>query len=338
LKEMTIVVNDGEIAQRIQSEFFQKTLDSLRSHIAVLNEDGTILAVNAAWKHFASANGLAEQFCGTGANYLRSCDQATGECSDEAANMASGIRDVIAKRQEHFYLEYPCHSPSEQRWFSVRVTRFEIDASPCVVVTHDAITLRKLAEFKVQEANRLLQLQVATDGLTGVANRRSFDRTLEQEWKRHDRTQLPLSLAMLDVDCFKQFNDQHGHLAGDDCLKAVAQVIQSIMLRPGDFVARYGGEEFAIILPNTNRTGAATVLTTALRRVRKLAISHSSSNVIRGIVTVSIGCATAIPGENDLPSNLLHQADQALYEAKANGRDQLICFEQQDVAPVNSCS
>jgi diguanylate cyclase (GGDEF)-like protein len=335
---MTIVVNDGEIAQRIQGEFFQKTLDSLRSHIAVLNEDGTILAVNAAWKHFASGNGLAEQFCGTGVNYLRSCDQATGECSDEAANMASGIRDVIAKRQEHFYLEYPCHSPSEQRWFSVRTTRFEIAGSTYIVVAHDDITERKLADFKLQDANRLLQLQAATDGLTGVPNRRSFDRMLEQEWKRHDRTQSPLSLAMLDVDCFKQFNDQHGHLAGDDCLKAVADVIRSNLHRPGDFVARYGGEEFAIVLPNTDTAGAATVLETVLRSVRELAISNSASKVRRGTVTVSIGCAMAIPAKKDLPTDILHWADQALYEAKANGRDRLICFERQELVPSVSCS
>jgi len=320
-----IVVNDGDLAQR--GEFFQKTLDSLRSHIAVLDEDGTIIVVNASWKTFASGNGLAEQFCGTGANYLHSCDTATGECSEEAPAVAMGIRDVVARRRAYFYLEYPCHSPSEQRWFSVRITRFELDDSLCVVVTHDDITQRTLAEFKVQEANRLLELQATTDGLTGVANRRSFDHTFEQEWKRHDRTQTPLSLAMLDVDCFKQYNDQYGHLAGDDCLKAVVQAIQSKMSRPGDFVARYGGEEFVVILPNTDTAGAAKVLKNALCSVRKLAISHPSSKVSRGIVTVSVGFATIIPGQHDSPSDFLHRADQALYDAKANGRDQLSLFK-----------
>jgi diguanylate cyclase (GGDEF)-like protein len=161
---------------------------------------------------------------------------------------------------------------------------------------------------------------------------------LEQEWKRHDRTQSPLSLAMLDVDCFKQFNDQHGHLAGDDCLKAVADVIRSNLHRPGDFVARYGGEEFAIVLPNTDTAGAATVLETVLRSVRELAISNSASKVRRGTVTVSIGCAMAIPAKKDLPTDILHWADQALYEAKANGRDRLICFERQELVPSVSCS
>ena len=329
-------MDDGNLAVRIRSEFLPKTLDSLRSHIAVLNSDGIIIAVNAPWNKFASSNGLADQFFGSGANYLSTCDEATGECSEEASAVAAGIRDVIAGRQEYYYLEYPCHSPNEQRWFSVRITRFEIESSICIVVTHDNITERILAEFKVQQANRRLELQAATDGLTGVANRRSFNSTLQLEWKRHNRTSAPLSLAMLDVDCFKQYNDQYGHLAGDDCLKAVTKAMQLKLRRPDDFVARYGGEEFAVILPNTDSTGAATVLKKVLSGVRKLEISHPNSKVSRGIVTVSIGSATVIPGDFESPSDLLHRADQALYQAKANGRDQLKLFEYQSSAVLGA--
>ena len=319
------------------SEFFQKTLDCLRSHIAILNEDGTIIAVNATWNKFASSNGLAEQFCGPGANYLRSCDQATGDCSDEAKIVADGIRDVIANRREYFYLEYPCHSPTEQRWFSVRITWFEINHSVRVVVTHDNITQRKLAEFEAKEANRLLSLTAATDGLTGIANRRTFDGVFEQEWKRNERMSTPLTVALLDVDCFKQFNDEYGHLAGDDCLKAVAQTLQASVCRAGDFVARYGGEEFAIILPNT-AAGAAVILREVLHSVRRLAIPHSFSKVSRGIVTVSIGCATAIPTEKDSKADLLSRADHALYEAKAKGRDQMTCANADQVVDSATCS
>jgi diguanylate cyclase (GGDEF)-like protein len=333
---MTLVIDKDALIGN--SEFFQKTLDCLRSHMAILKDDGTIIAVNATWNKFAVSNGLAEKFCGPGANYLRSCDQATGDCSDEAKIVADGIRDVIANRREHFYLEYPCHSPSEKRWFSVRVTRFEIDHSVRIVVTHDNITQRRLAEFEVRESNRLLGLIAATDGLTGIANRRSFDGVFELEWKRHERMRTPLSVAILDVDCFKQFNDEYGHLTGDDCLKAVAQTLQTVAGRAGDFVARYGGEEFAIILPNSEATGAAVVLEEVLLSIRRLAIPHTSSKVSRGVVTVSIGCATAIPTENDSDADLLSRADHALYEAKGKGRDQLICAEAGQAVYSATCS
>ncbi len=305
-------------------EFFQKTLDSLLAHIAILEDDGTIIAVNAAWNEFARRNGLGNNGFGTGANYLRACDRATGKCSEEAQIVAEGIRDVIAGSRSNFDLEYPCHSPTEQRWFSIRVTRFEIDGEVRIVVTHDNITLRKRAEIQVQESNRLLALQAATDGLTGIANRRSFDETLEREWKFHQRDRAVLSLALLDVDCFKQFNDHLGHPAGDDCLRAVAQSIQSALRRPTDFAARYGGEEFALILPQTNEQGAASVLQAILDKVRELSIAHPATKVNRGIVTISAGLAMMIPSVESSFNQLLDRADKALYEAKASGRDRWV--------------
>lgn len=222
-------------------------------------------------------------------------------------------------------MEYPCHSPDEQRWYNVRVTRFDIDHSVRIVVTHDNITQRKLAELKVQEANRLLSLMAATDGLTGIPNRRSFDQVFAQELKRQERLNTPLSVALLDIDCFKQYNDHYGHLPGDDCLRAVAQKLQSIVSRAGDFVARYGGEEFAIILPNTAEC-AGVVLEKIIQEIRELAIPHRDSKVEQGIVTVSIGCATIVPTLQESPANLLRQADEALYLAKSQGRDRWVCM------------
>lgn len=201
------------------------------------------------------------------------------------------------------------------------------DLPGIIVATHDDITRRRNAEFQLQESHRLLETLASTDGLTEIANRRRFDHTLEQEWKRHNRTQSPLTLAMLDIDCFKQYNDQFGHLEGDKCLKAVAQAIQSKLRRPGDFVARYGGEEFAVILTGTDVAGAILVLKNVLFSVCDLAIPHPTSKVSRGIVTISIGCATSIPCDHHSPSDLLHRADQALYDAKTKGRDQLSVFE-----------
>ncbi len=304
-------------------EFFQKTLDCLRSHIAILDSDGTIIAVNATWNAFATANGLAAEFCGPGANYLRSCDNATGDCSSEAQVVANGIRSVLAGTQEYFYLEYPCHSPTEKRWFSIRVTRFEIQGEEHVVVAHDNITQRKLAELEICEANRRLGELVVTDGLTGIGNRRFFDRVLDQEWRRHGRFRIPLTVALVDVDCFKQFNDHEGHPAGDRCLREVAEKIDQIVGEEGD-VARYGGEEFAVILPMTDANQAKSLLDDILVGIRQLEIPHATSRVGRGVVTVSIGSAVVVPHGQLSTADLLTRADHALYEAKSNGRDRCV--------------
>jgi diguanylate cyclase (GGDEF)-like protein len=307
----------------LEADLFRCALDSLLAHIAILDEHGAILEVNTAWNRFALHNGLEADACGPGANYLTVCERATGPCSEEALVTAEGIREVIAGQCDHFYLEYPCHSPDEQRWFSVRVTHFETEGRLRVVVTHDNITRRKLAELRLQEANRLLEVQAATDGLTGIANRRSFDRVLRQEWRRHKHEQTCLTVAMIDIDCFKQYNDSQGHQAGDECLKAVAGAIQRGLAGPDSFVARYGGEEFAVILPRTDDAGAARVLPEVLRHVRQLRIPHPATTVERGVITISLGQASAVPGQRGGMAEFLRAADQALYQAKAQGRDRL---------------
>lgn len=307
------------------TDFFQKTLDALLAHIAILNEDGTIIAVNSAWNAFATRNGLIESFCGPGTNYLQVCERSAGERSEEADIVACGIRDVRAGRLPDFHHEYPCHSPAERRWFTVRITRFEIEGESRIVVTHDNITQRKVAEMKLVEVNALLKRQATTDGLTGIGNRRSFDQALLLEWRRHVRTHLPLSVLLMDVDFFKRFNDTQGHLAGDDCLREVARTIRSSLSRCGDIVARYGGEEFAAILPGTDRAGALQVAGVITEGLRARGLRHPSSDV-GPFVTVSIGCGTTVPAR-DVPARvLLDQSDQALYRAKAAGRNRVLHF------------
>src|SRR5919112_679645 len=132
----------------------QRTLDSLSAHIAIIDETGTIVAVNKAWRDFARANGAAAQNYAEGANYLRACDSATGAHSEEAAPFAEGIRSVLSGQREKFELEYPCHSPSEGRWYIGRVTQFAADGPPRAVVAHENITERKLAEERLHESER----------------------------------------------------------------------------------------------------------------------------------------------------------------------------------------
>ena len=316
---------DSRSAQIGTEEFFQGTLDSLLSHVAILDEDGSIIAVNAAWRRYARCNGGDEGFCGLGVNYLHACDAASGDQASEASEVAIGIRDVVAGRRDAFYLEYPCHSPVERQWYSLRATRFEVAGEVRAVVAHDDITPRKLAEIRLKDLNVQLQLQATTDDLTGLPNRRSFDQTLEREIARHRRGGSPLTLAMLDVDCFKQLNDVLGHLAGDDCLRALARAIGSRLRLPVDLVARYGGEEFALILPKTGAEEAAEILRGVLRAIRELAIPNPGSSVPLGVVTASVGSATAERGGE--AAGLLDRADRALYRAKQEGRDRLVAWE-----------
>src|SRR5215208_2364430 len=137
-----------------RSEDRQRTLDSLSAHIAIIDEKGTIVAVNKAWRDFARANGVAAQTYAEGANYLRACDSAVGAHSEEAAPFAQGIRSVLSGQRDKFELEYPCHSPSQQRWYIGRVTQFAADGPPRAVVAHENITERKLTEERLHESER----------------------------------------------------------------------------------------------------------------------------------------------------------------------------------------
>jgi diguanylate cyclase (GGDEF)-like protein len=175
---------------------------------------------------------------------------------------------------------------------------------------------------ELDEANRKLASLSLTDGLTGIANRRYFDDYLTQEWKRTQREKQPLSLIMVDIDHFKAYNDYYGHQAGDDCLRQVARLLQTVVARPGDLVARYGGEEFALILPQT-QNGAKKLGECCRATVAGSKIPHHASPV-RPVVTVSVGVATMTPAVGEEPSRLVKTADQALYRAKLLGRNHVV--------------
>jgi sigma-B regulation protein RsbU (phosphoserine phosphatase) len=170
-----------------------------------------------------------------------------------------------------------------------------------------------------------LQKLVNIDGLTQIANRRCFDQSLEQEWQRLYREQQPLSLLLFDVDYFKFYNDSYGHQMGDDCLIKIALAVQQVVSRPADLVARYGGEEFVVILPNTDVTGAMAIAQWVHAAIKDLAIPHQASK-ISDTVTISLGITSQIPASELSAATLIEQADQALYRAKQQGRNQSVVF------------
>lgn len=174
---------------------------------------------------------------------------------------------------------------------------------------------------KLNNAMQVLENLSILDGLTGIFNRRYFDEEITREFLYSKRNKHPLSIAICDIDNFKLYNDTYGHLAGDECLKAVAQTLRSALKRPGDFVARYGGEEFSIVLPHTGTEGALVIGDLLRTNIESLRLSHKSSQV-SDYVTVSIGITTYFGDDIGLNS-LLNFADQSLYKAKSNGKNRV---------------
>lgn len=177
-------------------------------------------------------------------------------------------------------------------------------------------------EKALTEANQKLELLASLDGLTSIANRRRFDEYIAAEWQRCLRGSFLLSLILIDVDFFHRYNETYGHLAGDDCLKKVANTLTSVSQRATDLAARYGGEEFVIVLPHTSQMGARTIAKEIQQAIAAQRISHQKSSVSK-YLTISIGVATTIPDHETGITDFIDLADQALFKAKKLGRDRI---------------
>jgi diguanylate cyclase (GGDEF)-like protein len=183
---------------------------------------------------------------------------------------------------------------------------------------------RKLAarEEELQIANQHLEELASLDGLTGLANRRGFDRQLEREWRRAAERRQPLALMMIDIDHFKLFNDRYGHVRGDACLRAVGETLSLVTLEEAVLVARYGGEEFALLLPGLDLERTAALAEEARKAIEDLLINHVEAPC--GLVTISIGVESLVPDHNQPASDLVEAADRALYTAKRRGRNMVV--------------
>ena len=185
------------------------------------------------------------------------------------------------------------------------------------------ISERKKMEEELLALNRKLEALSLQDGLTGVANRRLLDQTLKSEWFHAMRDHQPLSLIVLDIDHFKQYNDCYGHLMGDECLTRVAQALNKIPLRATDLFARFGGEEFVLLLPKANLESAVEIAEKCRSLVHDLAIPHEKSGT-RNVLTISVGVASITPAADSEPASLFAAADRMLYQAKECGRNRVV--------------
>ena len=200
---------------------------------------------------------------------------------------------------------------------------FELGAVDYITKPFDVPVLlaRVKTHVKLHQYYKQLQNQAYLDGLTQIPNRLRFNQVLQDEWRRNFRSNTPLSILMLDIDFFKQINDNYGHLVGDEVLKKIAYTVNSQINRAGDFVARYGGEEFAVVLPNTTLKNAIALAQTICDQVAVLMIPNAG--VALKYVTISLGVATIIPTQSQTAMELVDKADQQLYLAKQLGRNQV---------------
>lgn len=285
----------------------------LSEQIAVIDGAGVIIEVNDAWTEFGINNGIPPDYVWRGTNYLEVLAASSAGGDTLAGAAAEGILDVVNDQRESFYFEYPCHSPEEKRWFVMQVNRLKDESRPLFAISHHNITRRKLAEERVAHL-------AMHDPLTGLANRRYFSRTLRGEFGRSKRFGSPISLIAVDIDRFKPYNDECGHLAGDYCLIQLGRVLKEFSRRPSDLAARLGGDEFALLLGSTDSAEAQRIAAAILTSFSGLGIVFGGGSQQ---VTASAGVASVIAHRGQHEGSLMHEADRALYRAKQAGRNRV---------------
>ncbi|MGP1387721.1 MAG: diguanylate cyclase domain-containing protein [Thainema sp.] len=306
----------AELELEAQQQFIRQVLDMIPSSVFVKDAEGRLIMANQAC---SKIHGLP-----TEAMLGKREDEFNPNLSKaEIDQWVEYNRQVMKTGQPHQHLNQISASQNEAvRYYQTIISPLtDINGQAQGVVGNSVdITDLKQLEEELRQINLELERLATLDGLTHVPNRRRFDDYLAAEWLRSQREQHPLSLIMFDVDYFKLFNDFYGHQKGDDCLIGVAQTAQLGIRRPADLLARYGGEEFAVVLPNTDINGAIAVAQQIQQRVRDLQFAHEKS-LISDRVTISLGVACLIPQRHQSPKTLIELADQALYQAKDQGRD-----------------
>ncbi|CAG9295718.1 sensor domain-containing diguanylate cyclase [Celerinatantimonas diazotrophica] len=211
---------------------------------------------------------------------------------------------------------------TEERWYEIRKAPYHdnVTGAQGIVMIGRDISERKRSEYQLARTVKRLEKLSFLDGLTQVANRRSFDKVLSQQWNMHRRSGEPLAMLMIDIDCFKQYNDNYGHQSGDKVLIEVAKVLKSVAKRRSDWVARYGGEEFIILMPHTDLSRALQVAQQVLDKIRECKIEHVYSEV-EDYLTVSIGVSSTRLFEHYPCQELIRTADHCLYQVKHSGRN-----------------
>lgn len=294
-------------------------LNALDTQVAVIDRTGLMVYVNQTWIEQGQLHGMPRDYNWSEQNYLHVC-QLAAEGGDQYGGLAaSGISNTIMHMTPGFEMLYPCVQAGHKLWFKMRVAPLSGSANGFFMITHQNVTAQKLELEQLEKLSLL-------DPLTGLANRRRFDQLLRAEWQRTTRHQLPISLMMIDIDHFKNYNDNLGHLQGDQCLIAVSHELGQFAKRSSDIAARLGGEEFVILLTDTPLHASRQIAESVRHTIENLNIQNPGL----GCLTVSIGLAHMTPIIGQPEQDIIAAADKALYEAKQSGRN-CVCL-----APLQS--
>jgi diguanylate cyclase (GGDEF)-like protein/PAS domain S-box-containing protein len=292
----------------------------------VLDENGRIVL----WNHWMARHSAWQPAMVLGREFFDVFPQLRHKRIASAITQAlrDNFQSLLSQTLHKAPFELYTHGTSEgqeRMQQAIAVTPINLPASPrhCLIQIND-VTIAVGREKLLREQTMVLRSQTFSDGLTGIANRRHFDVAIEKEMRRAMRTSSPLSLLMIDIDHFKDYNDHYGHQQGDGCLIRVAAELAAMLQRPTDLLARYGGEEFAAILPDTD-AGQALRMAEAIReRAAALRIPHEKTGNALKHITVSIGIATQHPQQVLEIATLIGAADSALYLAKRSGRNRVM--------------
>lgn len=297
------------------NRFNQDTLNALPEHVAVLDEHGTILLVNDAWRKFARENGIDEAAVCEGANYLDVCRSAIAAGNRDASVVATAIQDVSRGERDSFSYEYACHSPHERRWFIAVITRFAEYVPARIVASHENITTRKLAEEKAIYLSD-------HDLLTGLLNRAGFMEGLLDELLRAHRFRGQFALITVDIDRLNVVNNAFGRIHGDQLIQEVAARLKQIA-REVDLIARHDGDQFLMLLRGVKLTSDAARV--ALRIVDEIAARPIQAGDSELDITVSVGIAV-YPEHGITADQLLANSEAAVQRIKKSGRNNYAYF------------
>lgn len=316
---------------------YQAIFDTLQVGLAILDDQGTVVARNAAWDRFLLAGFPDTLALAQGVNVPRSVERAQPSETFPLVEIGRGLQHVLERGSTEFQVEYSVGAAAGPSTFEIRGFACELASRLWILVTHDDVTVKKQAEaLALASAQRLKQLNgdlemlntrlerlASVDELTGLFNRRAFEQVASREWRLCLDENVPFSLILFDVDCFKLYNDSCGHPAGDQCLRAIASILNESTAGSPLSVARFGGEEFALILPGHSLEQAGAIARSIQVRIRERKLPHPRSG-LSPHVTVSGGCAGR-DGPGDSLVAVIHRADQALYSAKRAGRNRIVC-------------